>query len=443
MRTSLRALRGAAHLAAVLAAVLPAGAFAAKADEPYRLGPLDQLQVKVSDLRAGTGEAYQWQAFNGEFTVGASGKVALPVVGEIEASGRTTSDIASDIADRLKAKAGLATKPDASVQIVKFRPFYVTGSVEKPGGYEYRPNLTVLQGVSIAGGIQRVPTDVLLQFVRDAVQSRGEIKQLAATRLALIARQTRLDAEIKDTPLTFPPELESRSKDPEIARIMREERLALDTRRASLSAQINNLKQTKDFLTEQISSLTTKDSTTAEQLDIMKAELARVTGLVNRGLSAMPRQVETSQTIATLESNRLDTQIAVIRARQDIARADRDILDVKDQRRNTALQELAETRIKLNETSAKLEATRNLLYQAEIRSPATVLSNAEAYSKPEYVILRRRDGKSEQITAEEGDLLQPGDVVRVQPHLTEAAKGSVPGLSAESARSLGGSVNDF
>ncbi|MFC6746472.1 polysaccharide biosynthesis/export family protein [Methylobacterium persicinum] len=150
MRTCLRAL----HLAG---AVLLASAGAVWAEDAYRLGPLDQLQVKVSDLRAGTGEAYQWQAFNGEFTVGASGRVSLPVVGEIEASGRTTSDIAADIADRLKTKAGLATKPDASVQIIKFRPFYVTGSVEKPGGYEYRPNLTVLQGVSLAGASSGCP----------------------------------------------------------------------------------------------------------------------------------------------------------------------------------------------------------------------------------------------------------------------------------------------
>ncbi|TXM94982.1 sugar transporter [Methylobacterium sp. WL116] len=423
--------------------VLLASVVVARAEEPYHLGPLDQLQVKVSDLRAGTGEAYQWQAFNGDFTVGASGRVSLPVVGEIEASGRTTTDIATDIAERLKTKAGLATKPDASVQIIKFRPFYVVGGVEKPGGYEFRPNLTVLQGISLAGGIQRVPTDVLLQFVRDAVQSRGEIKQLSATRFALIARQARLDAEVKDTPLTFPPELETRSKEPEIARILREERLTLEARHGSLTAQITNLKQSKDFLTEQISSLVSKDANTGEQIQIIKQELARISGLVSKGLSAMPRQIETSQTLATLESSRLDVQIAVIRARQDISRADRDILDLKDQRRNTALQELAETRIRLNETTAKLESARNLLYQAEIRSPATVVANAEAYTKPEYIILRRHNGKSEQITAEEGDLLQPGDVVRVQPHLTETAKGFVPGMSAETARTLGGSLNDF
>lgn len=432
-------LRG-SHLAVI--AIL-SGSGIAKAEEPYRLGPLDQLQVKVSDLRAGTGEAYQWQAFNGDFTVGASGKVSLPVVGEIEASGRTTTDIAADIAERLKVKAGLATKPDASVQIVKFRPFYVTGSVERPGGYEFRPNLTVLQGVSLAGGIQRVPTEILLQFVRDAIQSRGNIKELSATRLALIARQVRLDAEIKDIPLVFPAEIDARSKEPGIARIIREERLTLDARRASLNAQITNLKQNKEFLTEQISSLTSKDATTTEQLNVMKQELARVSGLVSKGLSAMPRQIETSQTIATLESTRLDVQIAVIRARQDISKADRDILDVRDQRRNIALQELAETRIRLNETIAKLEASRNLLYQVEVRSPATIVANTEAYSKPEYVILRRSNGRSEQINADEGDLLQPGDVVRVQPHLTDIAKGTVSGANADAAQTFGSPMNDF
>ncbi|MCJ2012619.1 polysaccharide biosynthesis/export family protein [Methylobacterium sp. J-076] len=416
---------------------------AARAEEPYRLGPQDQIQIKVSDLRAGTGEAYQWQAFDGEFTVGASGRVSLPVVGEVEATGRSTTEIANDVAERLKAKAGLATKPDASVQIVKFRPFYVMGSVEKPGEYEYRPQLSVLQAVSIAGGLQRVPTDILLSFVREGVTSRGAIQELSATRLALLARQVRLDAEIRDVPLVFPPEIETRSKEPEVARIIREERLALETRRAALASQIANLKQNKEFLSEQITSLTAKDATTGEQLDIMKQELARISGLVSKGLSAMPRQIETSQTIATLESNRLDVQIAVIRARQDISKGERDILDLKDQRRNTALQEAAETRMRLNETMAKLEAAKNLLYQAEIRSPATVLANSDSYSKPEYIVLRRSNGVAKTLTVGEDDLLQPGDVVRVRPRLPDNIDATVPPAGSRGARASGATANDF
>lgn len=431
---------------AVAVMLLATTAGAARAETPYKLGPRDQLQVKVSDLRAGTGEAYQWQAFTGDFTVAASGKVSLPVVGEIEASGRTTTEIASDIAERLKAKAGLATRPDASVQIVKYRPYYVMGAVDKPGEYEYRPQLSVLQAVSMAGGLQRVPTDILLQFVRDAVHARGDIQEYATQRIALLARQARLDAELKDKPLVFPPEVEARAKEPAVARIMNEERLALDTRRAALDAQITNLKKTKDFLTEQISSLTAKDATTGEQLDVMKQELARIAGLVSKGLSAMPRQIETSQTIATLESNRLDVQIAVIRARQDIAKADRDILDFKDQRRNAALQEAAETRISLNQATARLEEAKNLLYQSQVRSPATVMANSEAYSQPEYFILRRQDGKAETIAAQEDDLLQPGDVVRVRPRIVDPNDPNAPGMSSaagKAARAANSSPTDF
>lgn len=429
--------RGAAGLAL---AFLLAAAGMARAGEPYRLGPQDQLQVKVSDLRAGTGEAYQWQAFTGEFTVAPSGLVALPVVGEIEASGRTTTEVAADLAERLRAKAGLAARPDASVQIVKFRPFYVMGSVEKPGEYEYRPQLSVLQAVSIAGGMQRVPTDLLLRFTREAVQARGDMQELSATRLALIARQARLDAEIRETPVTFPAELQSRGTEPEIARILREERLALDTRRAAVEAQVVNLKHYKDFLTEQIGSLTAKDAKTVDQLEMMRSELSRISGLVAKGLSAMPRQIEASQTIATLESNRLDVQIAVIRARQDISKADRDILDLKDQRRNVALQESAETRIKLNETEAKLEAARHLLRQAEITSPATVVATSDAYAKPDYLILRRRGSRAETLPADEDDLLQPGDVVRVQPRL--AAPGPSAAAGTGGPRVLAGQASD-
>lgn len=428
-----------AYMVYVVAAVILAGTGAARAEDPYRLGPQDQIQVKVSDLRAGTGEAYQWQAFTGEFTVGPSGRVALPVVGEIEASGRTTTEIAGDLAERLRVKAGLAAKPDASVQIVKFRPFYVLGSVEKPGEYEYRPQLSVLQAVSIAGGMQRVPTDILLRFTRDATQARGDLQELSALRLALIARQARLDAEIKDGALAFPPELQGRASETEVARILREERLALETRRSALTSQIINLKQTKEFLAEQITSLTAKDAKTGDQLDVMKTEMARIAGLVAKGLSALPRQIEASQTIATLESSRLDVQIAVIRARQDISKADRDILDLKDQRRNIALQESAETRIKLNETEAKLEAAKGLLRQAEITAPATIIGNADAYAKPDYIILRRSGGRAETLSLKEDDLLQPGDVVRVQPRLTFPSGMAQP-IGAGPTRTASGST---
>ncbi|MDQ0449976.1 polysaccharide biosynthesis/export family protein [Methylobacterium aerolatum] len=386
----------------------------ARAEEAYRLGPQDELQVKVSDLRTGTGEAYQWQAFNNsKFAIAPSGRLSLPVIGEIDASGRTTAELEGVIGKRLQEKAGLAVKPDASVQIVKFRPFYIMGSVEKPGEYEYRPDLTVLQAVSIAGGLQRLTTDALLGYTREALSAHGDVRDLTNRRLALLAQQARLDAELKDGPLVFGGELASL---PKTDRIIAQETQLFESRKAALQGQIVNLNQTKDFLKEQIVSLDAKDQNTGRQIDLIRQELDRITTLVNKGLSAMPRQVEVSQTMAQLESNRLDAQIAVIRARQDVAKADRDILELKDERRTKALQEATETRVKLAETDAKLETARNLLFQAETRAPAEILANADAFSQPDFVIFRKGpNNASTRLVVGDQEAVQPGDVVRVQP----------------------------
>lgn len=401
--------------------------------EAYRLGPQDELQVKVSDLRTGTGEAYQWQAFNNsKFAIAPSGRLSLPVIGEIDASGRTTAELETVIGKRLQEKAGLAVKPDASVQIVKFRPFYIMGSVEKPGEYEYRPDLTVLQAVSIAGGLQRLTTDALLNYTREALSAHGDVRDLTHRRLALLAQQARLDAEIKDGPLVFTGEVAALGKGD---RIIAEETQLYDSRKAALQGQIVNLNQTKDFLKEQIASLDAKDQNTGRQIDLIRQELDRITSLVNKGLSAMPRQVEVSQTMAQLESNRLDAQIAVIRARQDVAKADRDILELKDNRRTKALQEATETRVKLAETEAKLETARNLLYQAETRAPAEIVANSEAYSQPEFIIFRKGNGNaSTRLVVGDQEPVQPGDVVRVQPR--SRAKGQAgPAASATTTTS--------
>ena len=60
-----------------------------------------------------------------------------------------------------------ARGPRISVEIVGFRPFYILGVVQKPGEYDFRPGLTVMQAVSIAGGVALLlPADVCVRSER-------------------------------------------------------------------------------------------------------------------------------------------------------------------------------------------------------------------------------------------------------------------------------------
>jgi|KBSSwiStaDraftv2_1062776.scaffolds.fasta_scaffold03715_9 polysaccharide export outer membrane protein len=112
------------------------------ASEPgYRLGASDEVRIWV----------FGFDAMNNSYTVGDTGAVSLPFVGTVPVAGRSTTDIEQSIAALLKER-NLAIDPRVSVQLTKYRPFYIAGEVQKPGQYPYVPGLTVEKAVSMAGG---------------------------------------------------------------------------------------------------------------------------------------------------------------------------------------------------------------------------------------------------------------------------------------------------
>lgn len=106
----------------------------------YRLGAADKVRVNV----------FGEEALTGEFLVGGSGKISLPLVGEIQAAGLTISQFQEEIAIALRQ--GYINEPRVSAEVLNYRPFYILGEVNKPGEYPYTNNLTVLNAVATAEG---------------------------------------------------------------------------------------------------------------------------------------------------------------------------------------------------------------------------------------------------------------------------------------------------
>ena len=59
--------------------------------DDYRLGSQDKLTIRVAEWQTVEGTFRDWSAVNGEYTVGPSGTLSVPFVGELPASGKTTS----------------------------------------------------------------------------------------------------------------------------------------------------------------------------------------------------------------------------------------------------------------------------------------------------------------------------------------------------------------
>ncbi|MEN9931429.1 MAG: hypothetical protein RIS17_2 [Pseudomonadota bacterium] len=129
----------------------------ANAMESYQLAPGDKLKVTVFDE----------PTLTGQYQVGVSGAITLPLLADVPAQGMTPDTLAQAIKDRLAA-GGYVLNPRVSVDVEGFRPFYILGEVNNPGEYPYAGKLTVMQAIAKAGGFTARAAKSTVVVRRDA-----------------------------------------------------------------------------------------------------------------------------------------------------------------------------------------------------------------------------------------------------------------------------------
>ncbi len=85
--------------------------------------------------------------------VRSDGKISLPLVGEVQAAGRTPLKLEQDIAARLKNFIG---EPEVTVivQQINSQKFNILGQVSRPGSYPIANAATVLDAIALSGGFR-------------------------------------------------------------------------------------------------------------------------------------------------------------------------------------------------------------------------------------------------------------------------------------------------
>jgi polysaccharide export outer membrane protein/exopolysaccharide production protein ExoF len=382
--------------------------------EEYRLGVQDKVRIKVIEWRAPQEAVHEWVALNGEFLVGPSGSISLPLVGDVSAAGTTTDELAKRIGEGVRNRVGLTATPTASVEIIQFRPFYILGRVDKPGEFPYRPGLSVMQAVSIAGGLPRVADPALMRMGREIANAEGGLSLLKAEISSLIGRRARLEAELAGaSTIAVPQGLKDQEGDETVARILREEQLILRGRQETLRSQAEALNDLKKLLQKEIDSLGAKMALKDKQLSLVRRELEGVQGLVNKGLAVAPRQFSLERAEADVEASRLELETALLRARQDVSRAERDLLELTNKQHNEVLTQIRETQSKLEEANRRLSTAQTLLDETERFAAQFGESSDAANVQTHFSIVRRIDGQPVETSASETSPVEPGDLIKV------------------------------
>jgi polysaccharide export outer membrane protein len=107
----------------------------------YRLGPGDQIRLTT----------FRHEDLSGEFQLDGEGSFAMPLVGQIHASGQTARQLERRVEIALKSGDYLVD-PRVSIEVLNYRPFYIIGEVRAPGSYPYVNGMTVVNAVALAGG---------------------------------------------------------------------------------------------------------------------------------------------------------------------------------------------------------------------------------------------------------------------------------------------------
>jgi polysaccharide export outer membrane protein len=141
-----------ARAAALAAEARQAAAVAAAADEEYRIGFSDLLEISV----------FQVKELDRSVRVNSRGVITLPLLGAIKAGGLTASELEAEIAKRLQEN--YLQDPQVSVFIKEYTSQRVTveGEVEKAGIYPITGKTTLLQSIALAGGLKALanPSEV-------------------------------------------------------------------------------------------------------------------------------------------------------------------------------------------------------------------------------------------------------------------------------------------
>ncbi|RAI03668.1 hypothetical protein DLJ53_04075 [Acuticoccus sediminis] len=393
---------------------LSAAAHAAAETSADVVSPLDKLALDVAAWSTQTRALTPLPFMTGEFSVEANGSVSFPVIGRLQVEGQSLSDLSAEMTAALQDRLGIVDEIFVSLKIAEHAPFFVVGAVEAPGAFEYRPGMTAIQAVAVAGGVRRSQS-IFSRADRDAARALGDHRLLELERMKTIAAIARLEAErAGKSEIDVPGEL---AGDPMAAAYLDVEREVMRARQDEHAAALKSIEELKSLVSARIETMGKESEMRQKVVEATREELETMRGLVDRGLAQTSRANSTERQLADSEARLLELETAVLTAQQQLNEAERDEVELKGDRRVTIVSELQDERTELGRIEVKLRTAESLFSEAaRFGSTVAELSSEEKDRSVSLVVSRKgRDGDAERtFVASSATVLRPGDVLEVR-----------------------------
>ncbi len=364
----------------------------------------------------------------GLFPVGSDGTIGYPLLGNVSVVDQTVDEIGARISRDLAPRVA---NRSVAVAVKEYAPIFVVGDIQKPGKYEYRPGMIVLELFALGGGLresnaQRDTSGIQL------IAAQQEYEDMSMQLLSQDIRRVRLEAELNDTGFEYKGDEIGLVRDrAALDKIVESETSLFRLRLSALEDEKTNLDVQRQNFIEEIDTLQKSNIMRSQQLELLDIDVSASQELVTRGAASQSALRERKRELLSMNQQVLESTSFLARAQQNKSEVERRILELKSKRHNEAATELRETSLDIIRLKKKLAFS--LQSMAEIGSTARRVSSLEDMIETRFFIVRQVAGTYREVAADEHTQVQAGDVVRVRL--------SVSGKDPLSAAVVTGSVN--
>jgi HlyD family secretion protein len=258
-----------------------------------------------------------------------------------------------------------AASATLSGAVVAGGQFVVDSSIKKV----QHPVGGIVGDLKVRDGDRVKEGDLLIRL--DETVTRANLLVVSKQLDEFLARQARLEAERDGAAqVQTPAEFASRLDDPAIAKIVASERTLFEARRAAREAQKDQLKKRIAQSQDEIVGFKAQQSAKAREAELIVDELKGVRDLYQKNLVQLPRLNALERDAASIEGQRGQLIAAVAQAEGRIAETSFQIIQIDEQMRAEAMQELRDIQGKIAEYTERRVAAEDQLKRIDIRSPS-------------------------------------------------------------------------
>jgi len=238
----------------------------------------------------------------------------------------------------------------------------------------------IIGAMSIQEGQEVKAGDILIHL--DEIQPRANLELLKGRFLAVLALEARLVAERDNKgSINFPDELIEEQQNEDVTEIMEGQLNIFNARHQALAGKIDIVEQQIKQFKEETQGFIGLAKAQSEQLELSSDEIESNKILFGKGLTGKARLRELQREMAEVSGEYSQTMAAIARSRQNIDGARLQIIELKTNALNEAVQQLGEAQSNLYDLIEKVRAAEDVLTRTVIRAPvAGTIVNLQVHS---------------------------------------------------------------